>query len=177
MLGDLGKEIIIEQAIRKPLQMRPMVSFYGHPLPENPTLGIDSEFFLTNGLYYVRYAPSPAKKFAKDDFFIACDFLPNSKARLANYREFNLLASHDLKFAWIKKYTNISAELFAIARSNINMPIPFAFDMNKYHNDTGIYFFRPDSVRRLEQRHYTVGHFDPRYRAALHYGANRPWEE
>lgn len=174
MLGDLGKEIIIEQAIRKPIQTRMMCSVHNVQCAQNTDVATDEGFFLTNGLFVLKYEPTPAYKYKKFDFVLRADFLYLGKMRLASWRQLNECAKVYPEMAWLLKWTDISERTFEIAKKNINLGIPVCFDAVAYADAVGSDFFRPGSVRALEAKHYTVGHFDKRYANHLHYGAQKP---
>ena len=94
--------------------------------------------------------------------------------RLASWRQLNECAKVYPEMAWLLKWTDISERTFEIAKKDIALGLPVRFAGAAYTNATASSYIRPGSVRALEAKHYTVGHFDKRYANHLHYGAQKP---
>lgn len=166
MLGDVAREATAECTSRLPWQSRATVRIDGKPLEKNQSPATSLVYKYTKGQYYIKYKPAITKSLRATDFVIVADILPSGKMRVSGHGMFKSMAKKVKEIEWIMKYTTYSRELFDIARTNIQLDVPFCIDMAKYsvmlkkqvEKETGEYprysMFRDVDVAKAEEARY-----------------------
>lgn len=166
MLGDIAREATAECMTRLPLQSRATVRLDGKPLEKNESPATNLVYKYTNGQYYIKYKPPITKSLQGKNFVIIADILSGGKIRVSDPVMFEYMKCGCPEIDWILKYTNYDRELFEIARTNIQLAVPFCIDMAKYSRmlkkqveaETGVYprysMFRDVDVAKAEEARY-----------------------
>lgn len=152
MIGDLYKDEVIKMETKQHLMWR-LWCFYDYSKPEkayeNRELRPYYDYFVTSGHYYVVYKPfkrngTPNRK----AMLVGTDML-NIRVRVLTFHELEEYAESEKMWRYILDNSNISEELFLIARNNPYVKIPFSLDIEKIcrkiREKEGI----PDTDRRL----------------------------
>lgn len=139
MINELAKRAISEQTVKKSLNSRMLISLNSVPLPPGCS-NIHQrtpEQRYTDGWYSVKYKPTPTKIGRVKRYLIMCDLFHEKYKflRVKDYDELVELSKKDPRVMWLFKYTNISKELFDIARKNVCVAMPFCLDVVKYNNE------------------------------------------
>lgn len=101
----------------------------------------------------LQYNPRPGK-YADNPFVIRCDLLDrlgHGILRISGWEALVRRAESKPQVKWLIDNTNICKEMFEIARENILMTIPIAFDIVKYSQKIGTKRFRNDSNQELAE--------------------------
>lgn len=139
MIIDLARRAISEETVKKQLNTRVAISLTSSPLYPgcSEIKKADPNLRYTDGWYFIKYKPTPSALGTQKRYIIMCDIIHwrEKFMRVKGWDEVVELAKKEPRVAWLFKYTNISEELFKIARKNICVPIPFSVDIVKYNNE------------------------------------------
>lgn len=109
---------------------------YGHEL--NYIKNVDG-YYRTTGLYSVRYAPNELVKKTQGKPFVLkidlFDIIESGGHRVVDFEDFCNSTKYSKLVPFLLRYTNISKELFELAKRNCCCDVPFAIDILKYIND------------------------------------------
>lgn len=109
--------------------------------------------FMTNGLFFVefRVIPNGAVKRNPRPFLVRGDAYDIHTAfRVGSWKEFAEISSKSAVLSFLLEYTNVSEELFAIARRNPSVQIPFCLDVARYCRDLGSdILYTREQIRRV----------------------------
>lgn len=101
---------------------------------------------LTDGVYYIRYDTKfsnsynrMAKKYKLEEPFKIKQDLTGFGCWIAGPKHFNALCDEILEYNFLRNCTTFSDELFAIAKANPGVNIPFCLDMAKLHKEKSYY--------------------------------------
>lgn len=104
-------------------------------------------------LYSLQYNPRPGR-YADNPFVIRCDLfdrLGHGILRIKSWEALVKRAESRPQVKWLIDNTNICKEMFEIARENILMTIPIAFDIVKYSEKIGTKRFRNDANQEFAE--------------------------
>lgn len=91
----------------------------------------DNLWVYTSGNYTITRKTSNPSRQGKN-FVLNCDLFRCHRLRVASYKEFEELSKTDEKVKWLVNNTNISKDLFRIAKQHRDLPLPFCIDFVKY---------------------------------------------
>lgn len=103
--------------------------------------------------YSLQYNPRPGK-YVDNPFVIRCDLfdrLGHGILRISGWEALVRRAETKPQVKWLIDNTNICKEMFEIARENILMTIPIAFDIVKYSEKIGTKRFRNDANQEFAE--------------------------
>ena len=139
MIGDNARAIIANTSknVRVPRALFiNLYANYGHE--EECAKNIDS-FYRTTCLYSFRYTPNEfAEKTRGKPFIFKVDLFDTIESgghRVVDFQDFCNSEKYGKFVPFLLRYTNISEELFELARNNPCCDIPLQFDILKYVKD------------------------------------------
>lgn len=167
MIKDLALGGLAEKTLRQSLFPHAIIDLRFLPIKNEQTPAENPYLRYTNFTYYVRFAPKPHKGKGKP-FLIVSDILKSGKIRFKNWDWIIAFAKKQEDLAWLLENTTLCKELLDIAHQNIDMNIPFYFDIIKYDNklrekvkeETGEWptcsMFRTPEQNRIEKVRYAA---------------------
>lgn len=139
MIGDNAKAIIANMSKNVRVSRALLINLsaeYGHE--ENYIKNVEG-YYKTNCLYLLRYTPNEfATKTRGKPFIFRADLfdtIEKSGHRVVDFQDFCNSAKFSKFVPFFLRYTNISEELFELARNNPCCDIPLQFDILKYIKD------------------------------------------
>lgn len=93
----------------------------------------NKNYVLTDGMYYVKYNPLPdSVQWKGKPFVVISDMFVHKKIRVASWQGFWKVAQENPRARLIQKFTNISAEVFGLAKTHPGLQVPVCLDFVKY---------------------------------------------
>lgn len=111
-------------------------------------LAKNEDLRLTNWVYFVKYKPERKVK----PYMVNADVMVPNEGHLRRYRsyeEFEKMGQIDEGIKWIIENTNVSKEMFEIAKENPYMNIPISIDIVKYTERIGSKKLMNDAMREI----------------------------
>lgn len=139
MIGDKGKEIIANTLKYVSVARTLPFSLSTDYIHEIEYMTRQPGVYQSNFIYVIRYAPSSV--FKKNDgkpFVVRIDFFDTIKKGCHRFKDFESFCNdEDFKhiIPFLLKYTNLSQELFDLAKDNLYCDIPVSFDILRYIHD------------------------------------------
>lgn len=114
-----------------------IISLFDLPVKDSDILGNNPDIRGTRFMYGIRYQPNMMTK-SGADFVISADIIDaKEKIRVGSFEQLKRMGRNDPAIAWLLRNTNLSDDLFAVAKVNINIRIPIAFDAVAYVRKIG----------------------------------------
>lgn len=139
MIGDNAKAIIANMSKNVRVPRALLINLYANYGHEDDYIKNVDGYYRTTGLYSVRYAPNEyAKKTQGKPFVLKVDLFDRIESgghRVVDYEDFCNSTKYSKIVPFLLRYTNISKELFELAKRNCCCDIPFTIDILKYIND------------------------------------------
>ncbi len=132
MIGDMAKELIIQQKQELKYATCPYLKVTGEPILPGETPNLNHDIFQINknfGICYMRRRTKTQGGVYKIITEIAID---KRVYYIKSYEEFVELAKTDKALEFMLKFTCISKLLFDLAKDNEEMRIPFGMNWDKY---------------------------------------------
>lgn len=107
------------------------------------------DYFVTSGHYYVVYKPFKRNGTPNRKAMLVCTDMLNLRIRVLTFHELEEYAESEKIWRYIIDNSNISEELFMIARCNPYVKIPFSLDIEKICKKIREKNGLPDTDRRL----------------------------
>lgn len=92
----------------------------------------NSKVMKTDFVFMIRYKATGIRKAEKFPFIINADVLPKGAIRVKNFSDLKARAKDVEGVAWLLRWTNLSPELFLVARYNSYLRVPIQFKYLEY---------------------------------------------
>lgn len=130
MIGDKAREAIIECTPKAVLAKRPYVKTSELPMVKGEYCAPGTDMYITSGIYTLKFKPG-IPGYESQPFVIKCDMFVGNRVRTSGMRNLTVFGQQDERVKWLVRNTNISKQLFDVARNHPDMPIPFCIDFEK----------------------------------------------
>ena len=114
-----------------------IISLFDLPVKDSDILENNPDIRKTRFCYGIRYQPNMMTKKGAD-FVISADIInEKEKIRVGSFEQLKYMGRSDPAIAWLLRNTNLNDDLFAVAKVNINIRIPIAFNAVEYVRKIG----------------------------------------
>lgn len=114
-----------------------IINLFDLPVKDSDILESNPDIRGTRFMYGLRYQPCMSRE-GTADFVINADIIDTKeKIRVHCFDQLKQMAKSIPEVAWLLRNTNLNDDLFAMAKININIRIPIAFDAVEYARKIG----------------------------------------
>lgn len=134
MIGDNAIKIVSENSLDKNVQLRALVNFKDLPLKKGDLPLTNPDIAYTKFVYRLKYKQSKNNAFKDKPYLLTGDifYKSNNYIRFRDYDEFIAKSERIPELAWLRQHSNISKEMFNIARDSLGLALVISFDYVKY---------------------------------------------
>lgn len=140
------KGLIIAKTLANPFSLYKVVSIKEKPVSFDTFEPNDSDVVLTRGIYTIAYVPECRKRTAP--FRISQDLVKGTFA-VWDWQHFCRLCAAVPEFGWLRRNTNVSKELFGLAKKHPGLGLQFVVDWVGYSKKI---------EKKAEDQHIDIDH-------------------